>query len=156
MRLVLLGIALSILMSCRSKPDFTPNPAYRSTRFPETRSVSEAKAWLRWSESERVAFVRGYFIAYGRGVEHGCRLVPEVSQPSVRDQACANEMVHLPSPVQPIFLDEEVTRYASAITRFYETYPEDDDVPIPYLIEALRFEEESPAQIHNLLTARTR
>src|SRR5215469_11261135 len=127
MRLVLLGLALSPLMSCGSKPDYTPNPEYRSTRFPETRTESEAKAWLRWSESERVAFVRGYFIAYRRGVERGCDLATEISQPSVRDRACASELEHLPSPTQPIFLDEEVTRYASTITRFYEDYPEDDD-----------------------------
>jgi hypothetical protein len=156
MRLVLLGITLSVLMSCDSKPDFTPNPAYRSTRFPETRTVSEAKAWLRWRGSERVAFVRGYFIAYRRGVEQGCRLAPEITRPSVRDQACASEMEQLPSRVQSIFLDEEVTRYASAITTFYEDYPEDDDVPISYLIEELRFVGKSPVEIHNLLTARTR
>src|SRR5713101_3794915 len=32
--------ALTALLSCSSKPDFSPNPAYHSTRFPETRSMN--------------------------------------------------------------------------------------------------------------------
>ena len=59
--------------------------------------------------------------------------------------------ISIPWSLNP-YTVEEVTRYASAITRFYEDYPEDDDVSIPYLIEQLRFGAKSPSQIHNLLT----
>jgi len=155
MRVILLGAALCFLISSTSNPDYAPNPKYRSTRFPETRTVSEAKAWLHWSGTERIAFVRGYFVGYRRGAEHGCTVGAATLEPSRRDQTCASDAEHLPSHVQPIFVDEEVARYASAMTTFYEDYPEDDDVPISYLIESLRFDKKSPAQVHNLLAART-
>jgi hypothetical protein len=62
-----LFISLSCFQSQRSRE-------YHSTRFPETRSINEAKLWLHWSRDERLTFVRGFVIAYKDGAVKGCRI----------------------------------------------------------------------------------
>jgi hypothetical protein len=42
----MIASALLCALSCTRKPDFGPSQAFHSTRFPETRSMSEAKLWL--------------------------------------------------------------------------------------------------------------
>ena len=58
--IALLSYLLFISLSCsRSRQSCE----YHSTRFPETRSVNEAKLWLHWSRDERLAFyVYSYFL----------------------------------------------------------------------------------------------
>ena len=62
LRVAFVMSVLVMLLSCSSKPDYSPNPTFHTTRFPQTRTVSEAKVWLHWSAAERISFVRGFVI----------------------------------------------------------------------------------------------
>jgi hypothetical protein len=155
MKELLLIVALSfsqlVSVSCslsRQKPE------YHSTRFPETRSMNEAKLWLHWSRAEQLAFVRGFVIAYKDGALRGCRMAFDAldhyttsadnkSQPPDAS-ICFSESARF---------DRTVEYYEDSVTSFYKTYPDDDDVPIRFLIEELSAHE-TPLQIHNALSPR--
>ena len=62
-----LFISLSCSRICESRE-------HHPTRFPETRSINEAKLWLDWNRDEQLAFVKGFVIAYKDGVVKGCRI----------------------------------------------------------------------------------
>jgi hypothetical protein len=147
----LVAAAFIALLSCSSKPDFSPNTAYNhSTRFPETRSMSEAKLWLYWSKDERLAFLRGFVIAYRDGAVHGCldafeRFAHANSAETTFDNAgCYQGRKQF---------DRDVGEYETFMTSFYKTYFQDDDVPIRFLLEELA-SHKTPAEIHNALTPR--
>lgn len=147
----LVAAAFSALPSCSSRPNFRPNPAYHSTRFPETRSMSEAKLWLYWSKAERLAFVRGFVIAYRDGAVYGCLDAFEHSTPaSGADKKTSDHAVCYQEGNQ---FDRDVGDYETSTTSFYKTYPQDDDVPIRFVLAELA-SHKTPAEIHNALTPR--
>src|SRR5215475_262487 len=131
--IVPLSCFLFISLSCsRSRQ----SPEYHSTRFPETRSVNEAKLWLDWSKDERLAFVKGFVIGYKDRAVRGCGTAFEAfdryassvgikSQP-LDSSTCFSENARF---------DRTAEYYADSVTLFYQTYPVDDDVPIRVLIE---------------------
>ena len=81
-QIAVLLLSIAGVLSCSSKPDYGPNSRYHSTRFPQTRTASEAKVWLHWSKSERVAFMRGLVIGYrpGRRVASSDAEVLEIAE----------------------------------------------------------------------------
>ena len=153
-RAAIMIFALVMCPSCSSKPDYSPNPIYRSTRFPQTRTESEAKLWLHWSTSERLAFVRAFVIGYRQGSDEGCQVAERAAQPSLSESICWKQTERLPSTFRALFYDDEVSQYSRSMTTFYESYPEDDDVPITFLLESIVFEQKTPVQVHNLLPSR--
>ena len=143
---------LVILSSCGYNPDYSPNQKYHSTRFPQTRTISEAKVWLHWSVAERIAFVRSLVIGYREGTHDVCNAATGVSDSR---STCRQRTEHLPSSVSWLGTDQKVNGYSKAMTEFYEGHSEDDDVPITVLFGWLAFEQKTPTAIHNLLTPRT-
>ena len=154
LEILLLLSALAIAASCSFKPDY--RPTYHSTRFPETRTVSEAKLWLSWSGSERLMFVRGFLAGYREGYEHGCDYLVAMTQSRTPNHDCLSKRPqHLPISDLQALLDDPAITYATSVSAFYKTYSEDDDVPITILLQALVFCDQTPAQFHNQLTPRT-
>ena len=152
LRVVIAIAVFVVLPSCSSTPDYSPSARYHSTRFPQTRTVSEAKVWLYWSDSQRIAFVRGFVIGYREGNGDGCRMAMDAT---AAQSACKERMERLPGPFSALVFDDKVTGYSKAMTAFYERYPEDDDVPITFLLEWLALDQKTPAQVHSLLTPRS-
>jgi hypothetical protein len=140
-----LGVVITIavfvvLPSCSSTPDYSPSAKYHSTRFPQTRTVSEAKVWLYWSDSQRIAFVRGFVIGYREGNGAGCRMATDAA---AAQSACKERMEQLPGPFSTLVFDDKVSGYSKAMTAFYARYPEDDDVPITFLLEWLALDQKT-------------
>src|SRR4051794_15562671 len=93
-RILKVAFVVSVLIiwtSCSSKPDYSPNPAYRRTRFPQTRTDSEAKLWLHWNAAERLAFVRAFVIGYRKGKDEGCAATEMAAQLSVSESTCRKQ-----------------------------------------------------------------
>jgi hypothetical protein len=149
--IAVLSCFLFIPLSCSRSRQSTE---YHSTRFPETRSVNEAKLWLQWSRAERLAFVRGFVIGYKDGAVSGCR-----SAFDAFEHYSTSANIKSPSPDSSICFsvnsrfDQTAEYYADCVTTFYKTYAVDDDVPIRFLIEQFS-DHESPAEIHNGLSPR--
>lgn len=148
--IALLILIIAGALSCSSKPDYGPDFRYHSTRFPQTRTLNQAKVWLHWSESERVAFVRGLVVGYRQGNDDACNAGAVRVAPS----GCQQRIERLPSSVSAFITDDAVNQYSKEMTKFYESHPEDDDVPITVLFQWLAFEGKSPADAHQLLTPR--
>jgi hypothetical protein len=127
---------------------------YHSTRFPETRSINEAKLWLHWSRDERLAFVRGFVIGYKDGSFKGCRIALDAF-----DRYTPSVKVNSQLPDSSICFSENsrfdrtVDYYEDSVTSFYQMYPVDDDVPIRVLIEEFS-DHKTPAEFHNSLRPR--
>lgn len=128
--------------------------ANRPTRFPETRSINAAKLWLDWSRDERLAFVKGFVIAYKDGVVKGCRIAFDAF-----DRFTSSADIKGQPPDSSICFsengrfDQTVEYYEDSVTSFYRTYPVDDDVPIRLLIEEFSAHK-TPAEVHNSLSPR--
>ena len=148
--IALLALIIAGVLSCSSKPDYGSNSRYHSTRFPQTRTISQAQVWLHWSESDRTAFVRGLVVGYRQGNHDACN----TGDGRVAPSACEQRTERLPPSVSALITDDAVHEYSKEMTKFYENYPEDDDVPITVLFQWLVFERKSPAEIHQLLTPR--
>src|SRR5882762_6600804 len=117
--------ALVALLSCSSKPDFNPNPAYHSTRFPETRTMNEAKLWLYWRKGERIAFIRGLVVAYRDAAVRGClHAFEHMSQTPAENRA--NTSGEAACSQEGTQFDRDVSDYEISMTSYYETYPQDD------------------------------
>jgi hypothetical protein len=148
--IALLWCSLFISLSCSRQQ----GGEYQTTRFPETRSVNEAKLWLHWSRDERLAFVKGFVIAYKDGVVKGCRIVFDAS-----DRVTSSADIKGQLPDSSICFSENgrfdrtVEYYEDSVTSFYRTYPVDDDVPIRVLIEEFSTHK-TPAEVHNSLSPR--
>jgi len=151
LRIALLILVIAGVLSCSSKPDYGPNPRYHSTRFPQTRTISQAKVWLHWSKSERVAFVRGLVVGYRQGNDDLCN----EAAGAVPQSSCQQRTGRLPSSASALVIDDPVSEYSKAMTKFYVNHPEDDDVPITVLFRWLVLERKSPTEVHKLLPPRS-
>jgi hypothetical protein len=149
-----IAVLLCLLFIPLSCSRFRQSTEYHSTRFPETRSVNEAKLWLQWSRDERLAIVRGFVVGYKNGAVNGCRAAFDAFEHS---SASAN-IKSLPPDSSICFsansrFDRTVEYYADCVTTFYKTYPVDDDVPIRVLMEQFA-DHKTPAEIHSGLSPR--
>jgi len=89
--------------------------------------------WLQWDESQRKGFVLGYVWGLDRGFHNGCLTLQVSSSPDIMDPSKGPDLLddplqHCESKV-PMF-SKEVAYYVSQITKFYETYQQDQDLPI--------------------------
>jgi hypothetical protein len=125
---MIVASALLCALSCSRKPDFGPSQALHSTRFPETRSMSEAKLWLYWSTPERLAFLRGFIVAYRPALLRGCEFAKDhLKSANPRSEQTLEESALCFQQKEEF--DKSVEDYEQLMTRFYKQYPEDDDVP---------------------------
>jgi hypothetical protein len=150
-QIALLILVVAGVPSCSSKPDYSPNSKYHSTRFPQTRTISEAKVWLHWTDSERLAFLRGLVIGYRQGNSDVCNEVAGLRATPANYQRAEQ----LPSSGSTLVMDDTLNGYSKAMTAFYENHAEDDDVSLTVLFKWLVFERKSPTEVHNLLTPRS-
>jgi hypothetical protein len=119
-------IAISLSLGCSWGPDYAPDRPDHSTRFPETRSISERKVWLSWSADKREGFVLGYLKGNERGLTHACA--------GREDFAKCKEGQSLDSAGASYANPHYTREYARQVTMFYQHYPQDDDVPIEYVL----------------------
>jgi hypothetical protein len=152
--LVIVASALFFASSCSREPDLGPNHAFRSTRFPETRSMSQAKLWLHWSTPERLTFLRGFVVAYRPALLRGCEFALDQLKSSnpKGEQNLADTSVCFK---QEEAFDKPVEDYEQLMTNFYKQYPDDDDVPLKFLLLELAAHR-SPNDIHSSLSPRGR
>lgn len=96
--------------------------------------------WTQWEESQRKGFVLGYVWGLDRGFHNGCMALSQVSPPPDAERSKAPDS--LENPLQscmsklPVF-SKGPEYYESEITRFYETYPGDQDLPLRQLFSQL-------------------
>jgi len=109
--------------------------------FPTDRARGEGKIWLQWGESQRKGFVLGYVWGIDRGFHNGCSaLAQSSSTPDSIDHSKGPDP--LDNPLQhcmeklPTF-SKEGSYYVTRITKFYETYPQDQDLPLRQLFAQL-------------------
>lgn len=114
---------------CRHNNDFAPERPDGTTRFTETRTISERKVWLSWSKAEREKFVLGYLAGRDDGTREGC-FASGVEDPA----PCFTTVFKRETWFHALFSQDDVARFEREITSFYSRHPEDDDVPIPYVI----------------------
>lgn len=125
--LVLALAEACLALSCTRTPDYSPSRLDHTTRFPETRTISERKVWLSWTKEKRQGFIVGYLVGHERGYRRGCYGVESEVKCLSREQ--------LDSPSSTDYIPEYGKQYADTITTFYEKYPSEDDVPIWYVLE---------------------
>jgi hypothetical protein len=116
--------------------------------------MSQAKLWLYWGTPERLAFLRGFVVAYRPALLRGCEFArdhlkstnPEGEQSLADTALCFQQKEEFDKPVED---------YEQLMTKFYELYPEDDDVPLKFLLLELAAHK-SPSDIHSSLSPRGR
>jgi hypothetical protein len=126
----------------------------RCAFIPETRSMSQAKLWLYWSTPERLTFLRGFVVAYRPALLRGCEFALDQLKSSSpkAEQTLADTSVCFK---QEEAFDKPVEYYEQLMTNFYKQYPDDDDVPLKFLLLELAAHR-SPNDIHNSLSPRGR
>jgi hypothetical protein len=123
--------------------------------FPNDRSVGEGKMWIKWDKSQRLGFIRGYNSGLDRGYHNGCLTVYEAASPSSGELDQSKKTNRSTSGLQecmskqPLF-SKEAAHYETQITNFYETYPQDQDLPIRQFFSHLAdSSSETLEQIHS-------
>lgn len=97
--------------------------------------------WLKWDESQRKGFVLGYSWGLERGYENGCLALNVASSASdTIDLSKGPDLLKNPlqecmSKLLPFSKAPEY--YETEITKFYETYPQDQDLPLRQLFSQL-------------------
>jgi hypothetical protein len=115
--------------------------------------MNEAKLWLYWSKAERIAFLRGFVVAYRDGAVRGClHAFEHMPHTPAEDKTTSGYAACFQEGTQ---FDRDVSDYEISITSFYKTYPQDDDVPIRFLLKELA-SHKTPAEIHTALGPRGR
>jgi len=113
--------------------------------------MSEAKLWLYWSKAERLAFLRGFVVAYRDADLHGClHAFERMPHAPARYKNTSGDAICFQVRFQ---FDRDVRDYEISMTSFYRTYPQDDDVPIRFLLIELASHKTS-AEIHTELSPR--
>jgi hypothetical protein len=116
-------LASSAFLSCSSRPDYSPSRRDHSTRFPQTRTISERKVWLSWNTSKREGFVLGYLNGHFEGMSQACAYLDQVV-------ACQSAQ-RLDDPGTGGYANPDYARqFAHEVSLFYQNYTQDDDVPI--------------------------
>jgi hypothetical protein len=97
--------------------------------------------WLSWQEPQRLGFVWGYVWGYDRGYANGCLAYERASSTSETSDL-SKPVDLLKNPLQECMskrsdFSKEPTYYEAQITKFYETYPLDQDLPIRQLFAKL-------------------
>jgi hypothetical protein len=105
--------------------------------FPPDRSRGEGKMWLEWDKSQREGFVTGYVWGLERGFNRGCLTFDQVS-PHPEHEKLDKTKDLLDNPLQHcmeklLIFSKSIGYYESQITRFYETYQKDQDLPLQQL-----------------------
>src|SRR4029077_14359154 len=109
--------------------------------FPTDRTRGEGKMWTQWDESQRKGFVWGYIWGLERGYHNGCKeLSSALPSPVTIDPL--NGPDPLKNPLLECMLKTPVFSkgfeyYVTQITTFYETYPQDRDLPLRQLFAQL-------------------
>jgi hypothetical protein len=133
--------------------DHQTPPRNTSTIFSTHRRDGDGNLWLRWDQSERKTYLSGYLDGYHSGHDEGCGtaidiLAPTPSQLRLKDPSrnCNNAEAHWLNPDQS---------YADQITDFYSRFPDERDVPLPFMLWAMSGGNEWSAQkIHEWHLAR--
>ncbi len=99
--------------------------------FPTDRTRGEGKMWIQWDESQRKGFVLGYVWGLDRGFHKGCLALDQVSPHPKTEDLSDNPLQHCMLKL-PTF-SKVPEYYQSQITKFYETYAQDEDLPLQQL-----------------------
>jgi hypothetical protein len=111
------------------------------------RTPGQGKMWLSWSKPERQRFILGYLWAYHSGFSSGCVTYFDNGSTQISLNVEA-------SPLQKCKLHElayskNASFYENAITKYYEKYPTDLDLPLSWLMQAFSdTENKSASEVH--------
>ncbi|MGB6265899.1 MAG: hypothetical protein WBF56_09165 [Candidatus Acidiferrales bacterium] len=120
----------------------------KTRAFADDEVSHQGKRWLSWSTQERDLFLEGYLTGLADGHDRGC-LDYEVGTP-YRSGTKMNEK----SPVEKCLrlglkFHQPVDYYEGLMTKYYTTYPEDENLPIRKLLTELSAtKNQSLAEIH--------
>ena len=121
-----------VLLACLLLPSALDSQEFKKG-FSNDRSSGEGKMWLQWDESQRRGFVWGYIWGLERGYQNGCIALadatPSPGKMKLQEFDVSKTPLHLCISKELVF-SKEIAFYATQITKFYETYPKDQDLPI--------------------------
>jgi hypothetical protein len=88
--------------------------------------------WLSWSNDARETYLSMYITAYSRGFRDGCETGQEIystrKPSSLLEERCVGKAHKF---------SRNLEDYSETISRYYQTYPEDQHVQVFKLIEGL-------------------
>lgn len=140
------NMLLVILVWLTVQPQTSPSqyhPAYVWDR-----TGGQGNLWLSWSPERRLGFTEGYIWAYQRGFSDACVAYFDASPPLTMTLDLANSPLQKCKLRQPSWAKAH-DDYQKAVTAYYEKYPSDVDLPIPWLFLAFSdSENKKPEEIH--------
>ena len=120
----------------------------KTRAFADDEVSHQGKRWLSWSTQERYLFLEGYLSGLAEGHEGGC-FDYEVGTPHRSDAKMQEK-----SPVEKCLdlglkFDQPGDYYERLMTKYYTTYPEDENLPMRKLLAELSAtKNQSLAEIH--------
>jgi hypothetical protein len=125
-----------------------PQSASGAARFPAARTRQEGHEWLKWTRSNRTAFVAGYVKGKEEGCLDGCSDAEHVAAQAT-DAAALTSGLLLQCHQACDAFTQPADVYGDAVTSFYEKFPSDQDIPITYVLQLLSDKNrKSSEQIH--------
>ena len=88
--------------------------------------------WLTWNEDSRVNYVSAYLSGHARGFRDGCETGQQIYTVS-RSKGLPGEECIRKEPQYSRKLED----YAAKITEFYNSYPQDNRVPVLKLLDGM-------------------
>ena len=95
-------------------------------------AIVEGDDWLKWSDETRVAYVRAYLTGHALGFRDGCEAGQRVYAAG-KPKGLPGEKCLPEAPAYSKYLES----YATMITEFYRTYPDDKRVTIGRLLDGM-------------------
>jgi hypothetical protein len=111
-----------------------PSSSMSETQYPVDRTPGQGKMWLGWSSPERERFILGYLWAYHSGFSSGC--VTYFDSNSARISADVETSPLQKCKLQELAYSKDASYYEREVTKYYETYPKDSDLPLSWLLLA--------------------
>lgn len=88
--------------------------------------------WLKWNEQSRVNYVSAYLWGHARGFRDGCQTGQQIYSVSESKGLPGEKCIGK----QPQY-SKKLEDYAAAITKFYNSYPQDKRVPVVKLLDGM-------------------
>ncbi len=120
-------------------PSLYTHPA-RST---QVRRCCDGEVWLSMTRPQRHAFVAGFISGVQHGHRDGCTTYDEIARPEFKVKS--PEEIPLSKCMQSeLRFEKPLEHYEDRITRFYENYAKDRDIPFFVLFSSISDGQDQP------------
>lgn len=114
----------------------------------QVRRCCDGDVWLSMTAPQRHAFVAGFISGIQHGHRDGCTAYDEIAKPEFRVES--PEQIPLSRCMQrELRFEKPLEHYEERITRFFEAYPKDRDIPFSVLFFSISDgQDQSDEKIH--------